>query len=52
MIHQSFLVNLDYVEECSYEMMKMLNGSLLSISQPYRRKVREQIMQYKWEKMK
>lgn len=52
MIHQSFLVNLDYVEECSYEMMKMLNGSLLSISQPYRRKVREQIMQYKWEKKK
>ena len=31
---------------------KMANGSLLNISQPYRRKVREQIMQYKWEKIR
>ncbi len=52
MIHQSFLINLDYVSECSYELVKMANGSLLNISQPYRRKVREQIMQYKWEKIK
>ena len=52
MIHQSYLINLDYVAECSYEMIKMMNGSLLNISQPYRKRVREEIMRNKWEKIK
>ena len=52
MIHQSFLINLDYVAECSYEIVKMMNGSRLNISQPYRKKVREEIMRNKWEKMR
>lgn len=52
MIHQSHLVNLEYVVECSYELVKMQGGSLLNISQPYRKSVREQMMQYKWGKKK
>ena len=51
LIHQSFLVNLDYVEECTYESVKMWDKSELNISQPYRKTVREQLMKYKWEKM-
>lgn len=52
LIHQSYLVNLDFAVECSYELIKMQNGALLSISKPYRKKVREQIMQSEWEKIK
>ncbi|MCM1125164.1 MAG: LytTR family DNA-binding domain-containing protein [Lachnospiraceae bacterium] len=52
LIHQSYLVNLDFIVECSYEIMKMQNGALLNISQPYRKTVREQIMQNEWERMK
>ena len=50
LIHQSFIVNLDYVEECTYEMVKMQDKAELNISQPYRKSVREQIMKYRWEK--
>ena len=52
LIHQSYLINLDFVEECSYDVMKMQNGALLNISQPYRKSVREQVMQNEWEKIK
>lgn len=50
MIHQSFIINLDYMLEGSYEIVKMWGGVLLNISQPYRKTVRAKIMQYKWEK--
>lgn len=49
-IHQSFLVNMEYVAECTYEEMKMQNGRILTISQPYRKKVREELMKNRWEK--
>ena len=52
LIHQSYLINLDFVTECSYELVKMKNGALLNISQPYRKIVREQIMKNEWEKIK
>lgn len=52
MIHQSYLINLDYMIECSYELVKMCGGSLLNISRPYRKSVREQILHYKCEKAK
>lgn len=52
MIHQYYLVNLDFVAECSYEWMKMQNGALLNISQPYRKTVRNQMIQREWEKIK
>lgn len=50
MIHQSYIINLDYMLEGSYELVKMRGGILLNISQPYRKAVRERIMQNKWEK--
>ena len=48
-VHQSFLVNLDFVSKCTYEEIELLNGTKLSISQPYRKKVRDTIMKNKWE---
>lgn len=51
LIHQSYLINLDFVTECSYELVKMNNGTMLNISQPYRKIVREKITKSAWEKM-
>lgn len=48
MIHQSYIINLDYMIEGSYELVKMRGGILLNISQPYRKLVRDRIMQNKW----
>lgn len=48
MIHQSYLINLDFVVEYSYELIKMYGGCFLNISQPYRKSVREHVMQSKW----
>ena len=42
-IHQSYLINFDCIDECTYETVKMKNGKMLSISQPYRKEVRNQI---------
>lgn len=47
-IHQSYLINMDHMYECSYEMVKMRGGVLLNISQPYRKQVRKHIMDYAW----
>ncbi len=44
LIHQSYLINIDYVRKCSSEWVEMKNGALLSVSQPYRQSVRERIM--------
>lgn len=44
-IHQSYLINYDYIEECTYETVKMKNGEILSISQPYRKAVRSQMVE-------
>lgn len=52
LIHHSYLINIDFIVECSYEIVKMYDGSLLNISQPYRKKVREQIKNYMWERIK
>lgn len=48
-IHQSYLVNFDYIEECSYEAVKMKNGDVLPVSQPYRKSVRKQLVERVWE---
>ena len=47
-IHQSYLINMDHMYECSYEVVKMRGGVLLNISQPYRKQVRKHIMDYAW----
>lgn len=49
LIHQSYLINLDYTRACQYETVTLQNGTILNISQPYRKAVREQLMQYKWK---
>lgn len=40
-IHQSYIINVHYVEECCYEQVRMKNGALLNISQTYRKGVRK-----------
>ena len=47
-IHQSYLINFDYIEECSYESVKMKNGDTIPISQPYRKSVRKQLAERVW----
>lgn len=47
-IHQSYIINMNHMNECSYELVKMSGGVELSISQPYRKQVRKQIMDYAW----
>ena len=47
-IHQSYIINMDHMNECSYETVKMSGGAELNISQPYRKQVRKHIMDYAW----
>ncbi len=47
-IHQSYIINMNHMNECSYELVKMSGGAQLNISQPYRKQVRKQIMDYAW----
>ena len=47
MIHQSYIINQQYVSEYSYESVKMADGTILSISKPYRKITRSRIKQYR-----
>lgn len=47
MIHQSYIVNQLYVSEYSYDSVKMSDGTVLSISKPYRKEIRGKIKQYR-----
>jgi len=47
-IHQSYIINMNHMSECSYELVRMSGGAQLNISQPYRKQVRKQIMDYAW----
>ena len=47
-IHQSYIINMNHMSECSYELVKMNGGAELNISQPYRKQVRKQIMDFAW----
>ncbi|MDE7423264.1 MAG: LytTR family DNA-binding domain-containing protein [Lachnospiraceae bacterium] len=51
MIHQSYVINQQYVYEYSYENVKMMDGAILSISKPYRKEVRSRVRQYQKEKI-
>lgn len=51
MIHQSYIVNQDFISEYSYETVKMTDGEELNISKPYRKEVRSKIKQYRKERM-
>ena len=45
-IHKSYMVNYEYVNEYTYEWVKMINGDILNISKAHRKEVRSQLMQY------
>lgn len=45
MIHQSYIVNQLYVSEYAYDSVKLSDGTVLSISKPYRKEVRGKIKQ-------
>lgn len=47
-IHQSYIINMNHMNECSYETVRMRGDVLLNISQPYRKMVRKHIMDYAW----
>lgn len=47
-IHQSYIINMKHMNECSYETVKMRGDISLNISQPYRKMVRKHIMDYAW----
>lgn len=47
MIHQSYVINQLYVSEYSYDCVKMYDGTILSISKPYRKEIRGKIKQYR-----
>lgn len=50
-VHQSYIINCDYVSEYCYETVKMCNGDVVSISKPYRKEVRSRIMRYEKERL-
>lgn len=45
MIHQSYLVNKEYITKYTYETVELLNGSILTISKVNRKYIRERILQ-------
>ncbi|MBD5551223.1 MAG: response regulator transcription factor [Lachnospiraceae bacterium] len=51
MIHQSYIINSDYVAEYTYENVKMQDGTLLNISKPYRKIVRGRITELEKERL-
>ncbi|NCB91740.1 MAG: response regulator transcription factor [Clostridia bacterium] len=44
LIHQSYIINLNYVKEYSYSDILMADGTLLGISKAYRADVRKQVL--------
>ena len=51
MIHQSYVINSNYVAEYTYETVTMQDGSVLSISRPYRKAVRSRIKELERERL-
>lgn len=47
MIHQSYIINQLYVSEYFYDSVKMSDGTVLSISKPYRKDIRSKVKQYR-----
>ncbi|NBJ93006.1 LytR/AlgR family response regulator transcription factor [Parablautia muri] len=47
MIHQSYIVNQLYVGEYAYDYVRMSDGTVLSISKPYRKQIRDKVKQYR-----
>ena len=47
-IHQSYIVNHDFVVKYTYDSVELLDGACLPISKANRKKVREQILREDW----
>ena len=47
-IHQSYIINLDHLSECTYDTVTMSGERIFNISQPYRKEVRRQISEFNW----
>lgn len=47
-IHQSYIVNHDFVTKYTYDSVELLDGACLPISKANRKKVREQILREDW----
>ena len=47
MIHQSYIINRLYVSEYSYDSVKMFDGTVFTISKPYRKDTRSKIKQFR-----
>jgi DNA-binding LytR/AlgR family response regulator len=45
-IHKSYLVNMDYINKYEYHQITMKNGDVLPISQPNRKRIRMQRLQF------
>lgn len=50
-IHQSYIINSEYVAAYTYESVKMQDGILLNISKPYRKAVRSRITELEKERL-
>ena len=44
MIHQSYVINKEYVLRYTYEMIELVDGTMLTISKVNRKQVRERIL--------
>lgn len=44
-VHKSYIINFAYAKEYTYEWVKMVNNEVISISKPYRKAVRNRILQ-------
>jgi len=51
-IHQSFIINQDYIKGCTYKDVDLVNGEHLIISKRYRVEVRQKIKEYQRERNK
>lgn len=51
MIHQSYIINSEFVAEYTYETVTMQDGSVLGISRPYRKAVRSRIKELERERL-
>lgn len=43
-IHQSYIVNRNYIFRYTYEVVELMDGTLLKISMPYRKRIRELLL--------
>ena len=45
MIHQSYIVNNEYIHRYTYETVELVDGTILTISKTYRKQVRQRLLQ-------